>query len=277
MTWATSLAWSQLVVFILVAAGLAFWLSRHIGANAAIGMWIVILIVAIAGVVLTSRRVVERRTEAEGIARRAPGPARPGSLDAPPHPYRARIARVAAAAVPTVSARTTALVVGAALIASAVLLPVSLKLPRWLEVEVVLGAWWAMLVVGLGVLLFRGTRFHEDHRFRIRFDLPELGGGLDVGDPGCSDIEGCAGIVIGVVLAVLAFVAAWIVIELLFPVVFFLLYWLVVKAIARVANDTHGCAGNLGCSLQWGVLWATVYTLPLALVVWGIHAIVPHH
>jgi hypothetical protein len=177
ITWAATLAWSQLVVFVLVALGLTFWLSRHVDADLSIGAWIVVALAALGGVFLTRRRARERRAEAEAIVRREPGAVRAGSLETPSHPYRARIARVAAAAVPTVSARTSAFVVGAVLIASAVLLPASLKLPRWIEIEIVLAAWWAMLIVGLAVLLFRGTRFHEDHAFRMRLGVPGISGG----------------------------------------------------------------------------------------------------
>jgi hypothetical protein len=34
-----------------------------------------------------------------------------------------------------------------------------------------------------------------------------------------------------------------------------------------VANDTHDCQGDLPRALGWSVAWATLYTLPFALVV----------
>ena len=74
-------------------------------------------------------------------------------------------------------------------------------------------------------------------------------------------------------LAAFALAAAWWLVELAFPAVFFLLYWLVVKAIARVANDRHGCEGDIGRSIAWGALWAALYTLPIAAVVWAVHLV----
>ena len=41
--------------------------------------------------------------------------------------------------------------------------------------------------------------------------------------------------------------------------------------LARVVNDRHHCEGNLFLASVWGAIWATVYTGPLALVVWGVH------
>jgi hypothetical protein len=43
--------------------------------------------------------------------------------------------------------------------------------------------------------------------------------------------------------------------------------------LARVANDFHGCTGNLLRSLRWGAVWATLYTAPLALLVLAGHLI----
>ena len=54
---------------------------------------------------------------------------------------------------------------------------------------------------------------------------------------------------------------AQLVVELLFPAAFLFSYWLVLKAIARVTNDRHGCDGKLGRAVAYGALWATIYTL----------------
>jgi hypothetical protein len=50
-------------------------------------------------------------------------------------------------------------------------------------------------------------------------------------------------------------------------------YYLLLKALSRVANDRHECKGHLGRALGWGAFWSALYTLPLALAVWGVHAI----
>ena len=58
-----------------------------------------------------------------------------GAFEGNQSPYRARARRVLLAVSPRVSGRATALVVGAALIGTAALLPSALKLPRWVEAE----------------------------------------------------------------------------------------------------------------------------------------------
>ena len=60
-------------------------------------------------------------------------------------PYRAGVRRVVHAVSPRLSGRLTVLVVGLSLASCAVILPASLKLPHWVELEVVLSAWWVLL------------------------------------------------------------------------------------------------------------------------------------
>jgi hypothetical protein len=57
------------------------------------------------------------------------------------------------------------------------------------------------------------------------------------------------------------------------PVLFFFVYWLVVRAIARVANDRHGCEGSTFRSIGWAMTWATAYVLPLGAVIWVTHLV----
>ena len=57
-------------------------------------------------------------------------------------------------------------------------------------------------------------------------------------------------------------------IEIVVPLVAFVTYFLIRGMLARVANDFHGCKGNLWRALRWAALWATVYTAPLVLIVW---------
>jgi hypothetical protein len=45
--------------------------------------------------------------------------------------------------------------------------------------------------------------------------------------------------------------------------------------LARVANDRHGCEGDVPRALAWGGLWAAVYTAPIAGVVWVLHRLLP--
>jgi hypothetical protein len=204
-------------------------------------------------------------------------------------PYRAQVRRVLLAASPKLSGSATALVVIASLAGSAVLLPASVKLPRWVEAEMVLGLWWIIVGVALTVLLYRGFRLRDDYVYFVPWDRPSgakgkgggaLGGcgsGAGCGDLGGLDGEGCAvGLVVIVALAV-AFGAAWIMVELLMPLVFFLMYGLFMRAIARAARDRRGCEGDLAKSLGWGALWATIYVAPIAALTWVIHALGRHH
>lgn len=82
------------------------------------------------------------------------------------------------------------------------------------------------------------------------------------------DIEGCL-IILGLIAALML---VWVLIEFAVPIVFFLLYFLVRGMLARVVNDKPQCRGHAGLSALRGMLWATVYTLPLAVAIWSIHA-----
>ncbi|HEU4536566.1 MAG TPA: hypothetical protein VFS00_20720 [Polyangiaceae bacterium] len=217
------------------------------------------------------------------------GPAHPVSLrrleGLPPerpvaaaHPYRARLRQAGMRVVPRVSGKVATLFALVSLGLCAVLFPTVLKLPRWVEAEVVLGAWWAALALVLGVLLYRGIKVADDFRFRLNpFGQRDKGSSSLWSDlPGCVDVgtvdaEGCLVVLgVAVVLAALAG-ASFLVAEVVLPMVFMGCYWLLHRAIGRVANDRHGCEGNLARASLWGALWATLYVAPLALAVWGLH------
>jgi hypothetical protein len=80
-------------------------------------------------------------------------------------------------------------------------------------------------------------------------------------------------VLVAALAAAVALGAAWLLVELVVPALFFLAYALVRGALARVANDEHGCEGSLVRAATWGALWATVYVAPLALVVWALHLV----
>jgi len=205
------------------------------------------------------------------------------------NPYRAGVRRVLLAAAPKVSGSLTALVVTLSLVASAVLLPVAMHLPRWIETEVVLGVWWAVVATMLAVMLHRGFRLRDDYIYFLPWNRPT--GGEEAKEPGksgskssnwgCGSIDGCsvgdidgegAAIVLAVGAALLlGFGAAWVLVEIALPLVFFLMYGLMMRAIRRASRDTKGCEGDLAKSIGWGALWATIYLCPLALVTWLLH------
>ncbi len=227
-------------------------------------------------------------------------------------PYRASVRRVVMAASPRVSASATGLVVLLSFAASAVLLPASLHLPRWLEAELVLGAWWSTVATVLSVLLYRGFRLRNDYVYFAPWNRPakpdgepakpggepakpggepakgaskSSGSGCgDLAGCGCGDLGGCGeaggeGVVVAIVVIVAlgaAFGAAWVLVELALPMVFFVMYGLFMRAIGRVANDRHDCQGELSRAMGWGALWATVYVVPLALLTLALHVAKAH-
>lgn len=227
------------------------------------------------------------------VASEEPAEAPPAGVAAP-YRYRAFARRALMAASPRVSGGATAFVMLACFAASAVLLPASLRLPRWVEVEVVLGAWWIITAGVLATLLYRGFRLRDDFVYFAPWNRPEShpqtpddpghqkgDGGASKWSDGCAGLDGCSGVdgegcavVLGVVVALaVAFGAAWVLVEYALPLVFFAMYGLFTRAISRVANDRHACEGALVRAIAWGSLWATAYLLPLALVTWCTHAL----
>jgi len=180
-----------------------------------------------------------------------------------------------------VSGRATAACVVGCLLVTALLIPALLRLPTWVEYEVVLCVWWAVWLATLTWLLYTRKRLTDDHRLgspRRWFGAPKS----SVGERGGSAWEpffwgsafapegalfGCA-VVIGVIVLV---AGLWFLIEVAVPVVLFVLYVVTRGMLAHVVNDRHHCQGRLGRALAWGAAWATAYTAPLALVVWLVH------
>jgi hypothetical protein len=75
-----------------------------------------------------------------------------------------------------------------------------------------------------------------------------------------------------VVLVLAAYLAAWFVVELVAPPLFFLFYVVVLRAGRRAVALHADAQGRLGWSIASGTLWATVYVVPLSLVVLLVHA-----
>ena len=183
------------------------------------------------------------------------------------------------------TARATAAVLLGSLAVTAVMLPAAARLPRWIETEIVLGAWWMIVAATLTILLYRGFRLRDDFVYFAPWDRPSEpaaaapatkdGSSSNLGLDGCSglDAEGCAAAAVITVALAAAFGVAWVLVEFALPVVFLLMYGLFMRAIGRVANDRHGCEGDLAKTMRWGALWATLYVLPLALITALLHAL----
>ena len=217
------------------------------------------------------------RRAAFSVKERTPD-AEPPRAEAPPGYRQGRAPLRVRRLAPPVSGALTAMIVGSTMALAAVVVPSLLQLPRWLEFEVVIAAWWAVWAACFSVLLYRGWRVARDVKSikgrgrgqpsystssssrTSKWDwLDAFSGGFD--------LEGC-GVIIALAIAIgLAFLVA----ELLVPMLLIGAYWLIVRGLATVANDTHRCEGNLGRALLWGVLWSAGYTLPLAGLVFLAH------
>jgi hypothetical protein len=188
---------------------------------------------------------------------------------------------------PRISGKASALVFGACFVVTGLLfLPLAqyLTLPRWIDAEIVLALWWLIWVAGFAYLLHGGQHLTDDHamgeprNWLAGFGLGGAGRAARDDWPwwwwlAPADFEGCA-VVLGVILAVVvAFFGLWLLVEIVIPAVAFLAYFLIRGLLARVANDRHGCEGSLPRALAWGAVWATVYTAPLALLVWFAHLV----
>lgn len=195
----------------------------------------------------------------------APTQPAPGASRRPRQPWRA------ASRVPSFSGKSSAGVLGACFLFAALVFPLTLHLPVWLEVEVVMLAWWAIWTAALSYMLHQGRRISDDHRW----ERPVSRGGNSWLDGGGWDFsmdgEGILGFLAGLLLFILVLLALWLLWEFVLPAVALLGYMLVRGMVAHVINDPHDCKDNVGRSLTWGVFWATAYTGPLALLVWAIH------
>lgn len=241
--------------------------------------WVVLAVVMTATGLAAWRshgRAKSRRAEFE-VQQRTPDAEPPRAA---PTGYRqgrapVRVRRVA----PPVSGALTAWIVGMLMALSAVAFPSALRLPRWLELEAVIGAWWVVWATTFVVLLFRGWRVAQDVKSikgvgEPERKLPTLSSSSSAGSSrsksswldalsGGFELDGCL-ILIGLVLL---FCAAFVLAELVVPMLLIAAYWLIVRGLTTVANDDHGCEGNIGRAVFWGALWATAYTLPLAGIV----------
>jgi len=168
--------------------------------------------------------------------------------------------------LPCVSGRWTVFWLLVCFILTGVLIPLILKLPKWIEFEIVVGIWWLLWAMILTKLLYTGEQVLDDHSLKKPNDWLGIGNAGDVS--GCGgDSEGCV-VLLGLVVAL---ILVWFLIEIAIPLVFFLLYFLIRAMLAHVINERPSCQGNLVYSLFRGLLWATLYTLPLAGSIWAIH------
>ncbi len=149
---------------------------------------------------------------------------------------------------------------------SAILIPAAAHLPKWVEDEIVMAVWWAVWVGLLTWLLFWGYEVDSDSRVRKRpVWSPSLGWSDSLDWLGC--MAGCDFIGLAVVAVVAILISFWLLVELVIPGLALLLVLSIGGMLARAVNDRHDCRGRLLVSLAWAVIWATLYVLPVAVVV----------
>jgi hypothetical protein len=192
--------------------------------------------------------------------------------------------------LPRLSGKASAACLVIFFLTTGLLIPRVVRLPLWIDFEIVLAIWWLGWLIVLSVLLYRGQRVTDDHQLgQPRNWLNVLKGKpadpLDIRKKESSswwyalqwatpfDGEGCL-VLLGVLIAlVVGFFAIWFLIEVAIPLVLFLLYVSARGMLAAVINDRHRCPGRLGRSLAWALVWATAYTAPLAGLVWIVHSL----
>jgi hypothetical protein len=167
--------------------------------------------------------------------------------------------------LPRLSGKVSAAWLVACFLLTAILIPMALHLPQWIEFEIVLAAWWVIWLAVLTAVLYRGQRVTDDYRMPGPGNWPEWWGELVGTLPGL-EIALIVFLVLTLFLGVI-----WLLFEIAIPLLLFLLYFLTRGMLARVVNDCHHCRGRLGRALAWGLVWATAYTAPLAGTVWFIH------
>lgn len=263
-------------VFAALAFGLLAWFlhATHdtllLGVLAGLVFAGVAVAIASGALVIDTRRIVVAPTSAPVVA------------PVPGHPYRGAVP-VARPRTP-LSGQRIALVLALSLLATACAVPLLLHRARWVEVESVLLAWWAIWAMIVGLVAYRGHEAADDYELAIAFPLAGSGSGKGnttaprprrrgwslLGDilSAANDGEAIIIAVVLVIALVLVFAGAWVLLEVVCPCLFFVAYAALLGALRR----SRGHTGSLRAA-GIGVAWATAYTAPLAAVVWLVHVL----
>jgi hypothetical protein len=214
----------------------------------------------------------------------------PNTLSEPPRAGRRDVAANrlssvratgARARLPGVSGRTSAIVLLVLFVVVAVVLPLALHRSAWVEAEIVVLAWFAIWTAVLAWMGYGGRSVEKDW---TPFVAPRRGsssGGGSFGDGGWSfptlgdgdlgtDILGA---LVAIVLIAALAVLLYFTIGYLIPLVAIGLYTLVRTMLNQVAARGPGTQGDLAGSLGRAVVWAAIYTAPLALLIWLVHVV----
>jgi hypothetical protein len=182
--------------------------------------------------------------------------------------------------LPRLSGKASAVWLVVCFVLTAALIPMALRLPHWVEFEIVLAVWWAIWLAVLSRFLYTGQRVTDDHEMHEpRFWFASEPSKPYERDPdrswwngyfwGSTWGDGDAFLIVVGLFLLLGLI--WFLFEIAIPVLLFLLYFVARGMLARVVNDHHHCREKVKRALGWGMVWATVYTAPLAAAVWFIH------
>jgi len=166
-------------------------------------------------------------------------------------------------------------------VVAAVAIPVAAHLPKWVEFEIVAVVWWLVWTLVLAYLLFNAHEVEDDFEKPSKADFKSR----KVDKDGCfwiciladlgMNIGSCFGVVGIIVVGVIGLlVGVYFVYDVVLIAIAFLLYLAIRGMLARAINPTRSCEGNAPLALFWGMIWATAYTAPIALIIWGIKALI---
>lgn len=242
-----------------------------------VGEWGCLLVLVVLGSACGFMYLRERRARvSRAVTERADVPAESAAPEpSGGSPYRGGVPRrrVFEELLPVWSGELAALAILGSLLAAAALATAALEADPEIEIEVVLLCAWLVWFVAFTVILFRGRRIADDHGL-----LEVAKAGADATPVGViktvamvpmflSSAGGPGGIAVGVVVGVLLAIplAAGLALALVVPLLFVLSYAVLGRAIRLVTNDAPRCRGHLGRSALRAALFATAYTVPLAL------------
>jgi hypothetical protein len=197
---------------------------------------------------------------------------------------RRRLARVVK--LPMLSGKLSAAVLIGCFLVTAALIPIVLRKDPWIDAEIVVVSWWVIWIIALSLCLYHGHKVSDDHEMKSprSWGLKNMlsGWGWDVRDAAWIDLGGSGGEACAIGCLIIAalpllVLLIWVMVEVAIPGILFIAYFLVRGQLAHVANDKHNCRGHVIRSIGWGTLWATVFTAPLAGLVWFVHFALSHH
>lgn len=187
------------------------------------------------------------------------------------------------------SGRRLVVTLAASLAVATTLVLLVLRLPALVEWWFVTATWWLIWFCTVASLLYRGGSVRDD----VRWDGPKFwfkrnpqapapssrskaganAKGFDwiawIPDLGCGPVTEFLGMLAIVLIAGLAaYWLAWLVVELLIPIVALVIYVQLHGMLSLAAVASGRCRRDVWRAVVFALIWATVYSTPLAVVLW---------